>query len=283
MRKPDDLPRVVWEPVVRAALVEDLGRAGDITTMATVSADAVTKAKIVARKRGRIAGLALAAGVFELLDAEIGVVTHAEDGADVEAGAELIALEGRSQSILSGERVALNFLGHLSGIATETAKVCAAIEDLATRVACTRKTTPGLRALEKYAVRMGGGHNHRFGLDDGVLIKDNHIVAAGGLPSALRNVRASVGHMVKIEVEVDTLEQLHEALEYDIDAVLLDNMTPDGLREAVSMIDGRVIAEASGDIRLDTVRAIAEAGVDVVSLGWITHSAPSLNVSMEFL
>jgi len=277
-----DLPKVVWEPIVRAALVEDLGRAGDITTMATVAADATTETRIVTRKPGRIAGLALAAGVFELLDENIEVRIAAEDGTDVDGDTTLITLQGRAQSILSGERVALNFLGHLSGIATETAKVCAAIEGLSTRVACTRKTTPGLRALEKYAVRMGGGHNHRFGLDDGVLIKDNHLVAAGGLSNALRNVRDNIGHMVKIEVEVDTLEQLAEALEYDIDAVLLDNMAPDELRRAVELIDGRVISEASGDIRLENVRSLAEAGVDVVSLGWITHSAPTLNVSMEF-
>lgn len=278
----EDLPRIVWEPVVRAALAEDLGRAGDITTDATVAADAQAAAAIVTRKPGRIAGLAMAFETFRMIDPDVVIETVALDGDDAGAGAALARLRGPARALLSAERTALNLLGHLSGIATATADVCRLLDGLETRVACTRKTTPGLRALEKYAVRMGDGSNHRFGLDDGVLIKDNHIAAAGGLPQALANVRRSVGHMVRIEVEVDDLAQLKEALRHDIDAVLLDNMTPETLRDAVGIIAGQVVTEASGEITRENVRSIAETGVDVVSLGWITHSAPALNVSLEF-
>jgi nicotinate-nucleotide pyrophosphorylase (carboxylating) len=275
------LPKIVWEPLVRQALVEDLGRAGDITTEATVSEDALAQGRIVARKPGRIAGLHLAIETFLMLDPQIKIDVLQCDGTDVEAGACLAQIEGLARPILTAERTALNFLGHLSGVATATAVVCQLLDGLDTQVTCTRKTTPGLRAMEKYAVRMGGGSNHRFGLDDGILIKDNHIVAAGSLSKAVSRARSSIGHMVKIEVEVDTLDQLSEALTYDIDVVLLDNMTLETLGEAVRLIDNRVISEASGDVTMDNARSIAETGVDVVSMGWITHSAPSLNVSLE--
>ena len=270
------------EPIVRHALEEDLGRAGDITSELTVAPDAVSKAKLVARKPGTIAGLIAAQTAFRLVDPSLAFDVHAPDGKTVEAGTLLAQIEGKSRSVLTGERVALNFAGHLSGIATATRALVDAVAGTKARIVCTRKTTPGLRVLEKYAVRCGGGFNHRFGLDDAVLIKDNHLVAAGGIRPAIERVRAGLGHMAKIELEVDRLEQLEEALALGVDTILLDNMKPEVLRQAVALAKGRATLEASGNVTLATVRAIAETGVDYISSGAITHSAPNLDLALDF-
>jgi nicotinate-nucleotide pyrophosphorylase (carboxylating) len=272
---------LLYEDVVRRALLEDLGRAGDVTTDAVVPASQTACAALVARAPGRIAGLDAALYAFRLLDPSCRVELLLADGADATRGARIAIVEGPARALLGAERTALNLLGHLSGIATATREVVARLEGLETRVACTRKTTPGLRALEKYAVRAGGGSSHRYGLDDAVLVKDNHVALAGGLAEAVRRVRASVGHLVKVEVEVDTLEQLDEALAAGVDALLLDNMDLGTLREAVRRTGKRTLTEASGGIRLDSVRAVAETGVDLVSLGWLTHSAPALDVALD--
>ncbi len=272
---------LLYEPIVRRALREDLGLAGDLTTDAIVSADARAEARLVARAAGRIAGLEVAAAAFRLLDPRVEIEVRRPDGADAAAGETLAVVRGPARPILTGERTALNLLGRLCGIATATRGVVAAIRPHRARVVCTRKTTPGLRVLEKYAVRAGGGSNHRFGLDDAVLVKDNHRVAAGGLRPALERVRAAVGHMVKVEVEVDTLDELAEALALGVDAVLLDNLPPEALREAVRMVGGRAITEASGGITPETAAAVAATGVDLLSLGWLTHSAPSLDVALD--
>ncbi len=274
-------PRLLWEELVASDLRTDLGRAGDLTTEAVVAPEAVTTASVVARQDGRMAGLYVACAAFHLLDPTVHVEYHAADGDDVAAGTVVATITGGARGILSAERTALNLLGHLCGIATATRDVVRLVEGTGAAVAETRKTTPGLRVLEKYAVRAGGGSNHRFGLDDAVMIKDNHIAVAGGVSEAIRTVRDRVGHTVKVEVEVDTLEQLAEALEHQVDIVLLDNMTPDQLEEAVAMIDGRAIAEASGGITPETARAVAETGVDVLSMGWLTHSAPNLDVALD--
>ena len=276
------LPRLLYEDVVRRALAEDLGRAGDLTTDAIVAPDLAGRAAIVARAAGRVAGLEPALFAFRVLDPDCRVEVHHPDGDDVEAGAVVARVFGRARALLTAERTALNLLGRLSGIATATRDVVARLHGLPTRVADTRKTTPGLRALEKYAVRVGGGSSHRQGLDDAVLVKDNHLALAGGVAEAVRRVRASlVGHMVRVEVEVDTLAQLDAALALGVDAVLLDNMDAATLREAVARAHGRALTEASGGIRPETVRAVAETGVDVVSLGWLTHSAPALDVALD--
>lgn len=275
------LPDIVLEPLVRAALLEDLGRAGDLTTNATIPADATATVRLVARDRGVVAGTALARLAWSLLDPRLGVTMHLGDGARVEPGDVIGEVSGPARAILTGERVALNFLGHLSGIATATAELADAIAHTSASVACTRKTTPGLRAVEKAAVRAGGGSNHRFGLDDAVLVKDNHIAVAGGIRPALDGVRREVGHLVKVEVEVDTLDQLRELLEIGADAVLLDNMTPAQLAKAVALVDGRMITEASGRVSPETIVPIAEAGVDLVSVGRITHSAPVLDIGLD--
>lgn len=276
------LDPLVYRPVIARALEEDLGLAGDLTSSAIVPSGARTEARLSARQAGRIAGLLIALDVFRHLDPAIAVEAAYDEGADVEAGATVAVVSGSTRSILTGERTALNIITRLSGVATATRDAVEAIRPYPTRVACTRKTTPGLRALEKYAVRVGGGVNHRFGLFDGVLIKDNHIVAAGGLRSAIERARAAVGHMVKIEAEVDTLAQLSEALDAGVDAVLLDNMTPDQVRDAVRLADGRIVTEASGGLRPDTIRDYAAAGVDMVSLGWLTHSVPGLDFGLDF-
>jgi nicotinate-nucleotide pyrophosphorylase (carboxylating) len=270
------------EPIVRHALEEDLGRAGDITSELTVEAGARATAKLVARKAGTIAGLIVAETAFRLVDPALKFSYEVADGTTVAAGATLAVIEGSARAVLTGERVALNFAGHLSGVATATHALVDAVKGTKARIVCTRKTTPGLRVLEKYAVRCGGGFNHRFGLDDAVLIKDNHIVAAGGIRAAVERVRAGLGHMTKIEVEVDTLEQLKEALALGIDTILPDNMKPDTLREAVALSKGRAVLEASGNVTLSTVRAIAETGVDYISSGAITHSAPNLDLGLDF-
>jgi len=273
---------VIYEELLRRALAEDLGTTGDLTTEAVVPAAARATARLVARRPGRIAGLGPALAVFRLLAPEMAIERRVEDGDDVEAGALLARLVGPARALLTGERTALNLLGRLSGIATATRDLVALLAGTRARLACTRKTTPGLRALEKYAVRCGGGESHRFGLHDAVLIKDNHLAVAGGVREAVRRARAAVGHLVKVEVEVDDLGQLAEALAAGADVVLLDNMPPAMLREAVAMAAGRVPLEASGGVRPETLRAIAESGVDLVSVGWITHSAPSLDVALDF-
>jgi len=275
------LPPLLYEPLVRRALREDLGRTGDLTTDAVVPPDARVSARIVARAAGRVAGLDVAAAAFRLLDPAVEMEAHARDGDDVVAGTTLARVTGPARAILTAERVSLNFLGRLSGIATATREAVAAAEPYGARIVCTRKTTPGLRALEKYAVRAGGGRNHRFGLDDGILIKDNHRVLAGGLAAAVERARAAAGHMVRIEVEVDSLEELDEALALGVDAVLLDNFGLDALRQAVRRAKGRAVTEASGGIAPGDVAAVAATGVDLISLGWLTHSAPALDVALD--
>ncbi|MCC7273711.1 MAG: carboxylating nicotinate-nucleotide diphosphorylase [Alphaproteobacteria bacterium] len=277
----EPMPALLVEPIVRAALLEDLGRAGDITTAAVVPADARFHGAVVARQPGVVAGVAAAAMAFRLLDPAIIVTVERPDGAAVAPGDAVMRLDGPARGVITAERVALNLLCHLSGIATCTAALVAAARPHKARITCTRKTTPGLRAMEKHAVRAGGGVSHRFGLDDGVLIKDNHIAVAGGVAPAIRRARAAVGHMVKVEVEVDDLDQLAAALAEGPDAVLLDNMAPETLRRAVAMIAGRAIAEASGRITEATVPAIAATGVDIISAGWITHSAPALDLGLD--
>ncbi|CAO3454003.1 Quinolinate phosphoribosyltransferase [decarboxylating] (EC 2.4.2.19) [Azospirillum argentinense] len=272
---------LTFEPIVRAALAEDLGRAGDITTDSIVPADAVATARLAARKDGRVAGLEVALSAFRTLDPAAELRVEHGDGADVAPGATIATVTGRARALLTAERTALNILGRLSGIATATRALVREVEGTRARIVCTRKTTPGLRVLEKHAVRLGGGFNHRFGLDDAVLVKDNHIAVAGGIRPAVERARAAIGHMVKVEVEVDTLDQLEELLTLPVDVVLLDNMDPPTLRRAVAMVDGRMVTEASGNVTLSTVRAIAEAGVDMISVGWLTHSAPNLDIGLD--
>jgi nicotinate-nucleotide pyrophosphorylase (carboxylating) len=275
-------PALLVEPVVRAALEEDLGRAGDITSQLTVPADARAAARLVARKPGRIAGLICAETAFRLVDPELKFDVATPDGSDVAAGTMLAMVSGSARSILTAERVALNFLGPLSGTATATAALVKAVEGTEARIVCTRKTLPGLRALQKYAVRCGGGFNHRFGLDDAAMIKDNHVQAAGGIAPAIARLRAGLGHMVKIELEVDTLAQLEEALGLGVDTILLDNMSLEDLRRAVSLAKGKAVLEASGNVTLTSVRAIAETGIGYISSGAITHSAPNLDIGLDF-
>jgi nicotinate-nucleotide pyrophosphorylase (carboxylating) len=278
-RAPHDL---LIEPIVRHALQEDLGRAGDITTELTVPEEASSKATLVARNGGTIAGLLMARCAFRLVDPALMFAVTIPDGSSVQTNTVLATIEGSCRSLLTAERVALNFLGHLSGIATATRVLVDAVAGTKARIVCTRKTTPGIRLLEKYAVRCGGGFNHRFGLDDAVLIKDNHLLAAGGIKPAVERVRAGIGHMTRIELEVDSLVQLEEALALGVDLILLDNMTPEELRRAVAMTSGRAKLEASGNVTLSSVRAIAESGVDYISSGALTHSAPSLDVALDF-
>ena len=273
---------LVYDGMVRRALQEDLGNAGDVTTDAVISPDETAAGKIIARVPGRIAGIDVAGHAFRCLDPALKFQAEVADGNDVQAGDEIAVVSGSARAILSAERTALNFLAHLSGIATSTRDIVARISAHPCRVVCTRKTTPGLRSLEKYAVRAGGGSNHRFGLDDAVLIKDNHISVVGGVAEAIRKVRGRVGHMVKIEVEVDTLKQLEDALSENVDAVLLDNMTVEMLTEAVRMTNGKAVTEASGEITAQNAESIAATGVDLLSIGWLTHSAPALNISLEF-
>jgi nicotinate-nucleotide pyrophosphorylase (carboxylating) len=276
------LPPFLVEQAVAAALREDLGLAGDITTDAIVPADAQGEAEIVARQAGVIAGLDLAEAAFKALDPQASLTRIVEDGGEVAAGGTIAKVAGNTRALLTAERSALNFLCRLSGIATLTASYVAAVAGTRARIASTRKTTPGLRALERYAVRAGGGLNHRFGLYDAVLVKDNHIAAAGGLENALAMLRARIGHLVKIEVEVDRLDQLEEALRFPIDAVLLDNMEAATLKKAVDLVAGRVVTEASGGVRLENVREIALTGVDLISVGALTHSPRSLDSSLEW-
>jgi nicotinate-nucleotide pyrophosphorylase (carboxylating) len=276
------LARIMIEPLVRNALLEDLGRAGDLTTNAIVPSGLQARMVLRAREKGVVAGLDLAKLAFELIDPDINVEVEIEDGALVATGSVIAAVSGPARGILTGERTALNFLGHLSGVASATASLVAAAQGSKAKVVCTRKTIPGLRAIEKYAVRAGGGANHRFGLDDAILIKDNHIAIAGGVAQALWRARAAAGHLVKIEVETDNLDQLYEALAAGADAVLLDNMSLDMLAKAVAMASGRAITEASGRITPASAQAIAAAGVDLISAGWLTHSAPQLDLGLDF-
>ncbi|MGY6769061.1 carboxylating nicotinate-nucleotide diphosphorylase [Komagataeibacter sp. NFXK3] len=278
------LPDIMLEPLVRAGLLEDLGRAGDLTTDAVIGeGDTTVRAAFVARQDGVIAGLDMARLSFALMDRRITFTPKLRDGGRVGPGDVLATVEGPARGILSGERVGLNFLSHLSGIATATAAVAELVRPYRARITCTRKTMPGLRAIQKYAVRAGGGSNHRFGLDDAILIKDNHLAFAGGVRPAVERARAAAGHLVRIELEVDTLEQLREGLETGgVDVFLLDNMPPDMLREAVKLVDGRAITEASGGITPDTVTAVAQAGVDLISLGWLTHTVRVMDIGLDY-
>ncbi len=279
------LPQYQVYRAVSAALDEDLGQAGDITTLATLDWSGkpnYADAAIVARASGRIAGLQFAEAAFRSFDHDARFGVMIDDGGDAEAGDIVARIRSKDRALLTAERVALNFLCHLSGIATATARYVHAVEGTGARICCTRKTTPGLRAFEKYAVRAGGGMNHRFGLYDAVLIKDNHIVAAGGIANAIERARTHVGHLVKIEIEVDTLEQLDEVLKHPVDAVLLDNMDTATLADAVKRAKGAMITEASGGVTLETVRAIAETGVDLISSGALTHSSAALDLSLDF-
>jgi nicotinate-nucleotide pyrophosphorylase (carboxylating) len=270
------------DDVVTRALAEDLGRAGDVTSIATIPEDLTAHAIVVARQAGVIAGLPLVASAFRKLAPDVAISPHARDGASVAAKTALMHVTGPARAVLAAERVGLNLLGHLSGVATATNEFVRRVKGTRLRICCTRKTTPGLRALEKYAVRCGGGFNHRFGLDDAMLIKDNHIAVAGGIRAVLERARRSAGHLVKIEIEVDGLDQLGEVLAVGLaDAVLLDNMDVADMRKAVGMVGDRFPLEASGGITLDTIEAVASTGVDYASSGWITHSAPNLDVALD--
>ncbi len=280
----DYLPllRIQYEDIVRAALLEDLGRAGDLTTDGVVSADSRARASLAARGPGVIAGLDIGMVAFTLLDADVRVTIDKPDGSHVAKGDRVAMIEGPARAILTGERTALNILSRLSGIATTTAGMVEGVRGTKAHIICTRKTTPGLRTLEKYAVRVGGGMNHRFGLDDAVLIKDNHVALAGGIEQAVAGVRRRAGHMVKIQVEVDTLEQLETLIPLKVDAVMLDNMDEATMRRAVEMVDGRMIIEASGGITPDTVAKVAATGVDLISSGALTHSVKALDLGLDF-
>jgi nicotinate-nucleotide pyrophosphorylase (carboxylating) len=270
------------DAAVHRALDEDLGRAGDITSTATIPEATRAQAVLVARQTGVIAGLPLAVATFQKLSPDIAIQAHMRDGAAVAAGIQVLTISGPARAVLSGERTALNFVGRLSGIATLTADYVRHTAGTKLRVCCTRKTTPGLRALEKYAVRCGGGFNHRFGLDDAILIKDNHIAVAGGVRAVLERARTHTGHLVKIEIEVDTLGQLSEVLDSGLaDVVLLDNMDIPTLTQAARLAQGRVVLEASGGVTLETIAAIATTGVDYVSSGALTHSAPNFDVAID--
>lgn len=273
--------RLIAEPIVRAALLEDIGRGGDLTTEAIVAPDASAQGAIAARKDGVLAGIELAALAFQLLDPAARIELLARDGERVRAGERVARIACSARALLTAERTALNIASRLSGIASATRLLADLVSEYPAQIVCTRKTAPGLRTLEKYAVRCGGGSNHRFGLDDAVLIKDNHLALAGSIAAAIRAVRERTGHMVKVEIEVDTLEQLREALETRIDAVLLDNMEPDVLKQAVHLAKGRVLTEASGTITPERVAGVASSGVDIISSGWITHSAPALDLGLD--
>ena len=277
------LPDIVLEPIVRLALAEDLGAAGDVTTDAIIEPETQGRWAIIARRQGVVAGLDAAMLAARMVDPSIEIRISAPDGSAVGAGGAIAELEGSARSVLMAERTMLNFIGRLSGIATMTASYVEALRGMRTVIASTRKTTPGLRALEKRAVKLGGGGAHRYGLDDAILIKDNHVDAAGGVTNAITLARAHAAHLTAIEVEVDSLAQLKEALEFPISAILLDNFKLDDMRQAVKLADGRVLLEASGGITLQNVRAIAETGVDVISVGALTHSAPSLEVGLDAL
>jgi nicotinate-nucleotide pyrophosphorylase (carboxylating) len=277
------LPEIMIEPLVRTALLEDLGRGGDLTTNAIVPPDLQATIVLAARQSGIVAGLDVASLAFRLIDPAIVIRRERPDASKLVPGDVIATISGPARGILTAERTALNILCHLSGIATATGSIVAAIRGHKAQIVCTRKTLPGMRILQKYAVRVGGGGNHRYGLDDAILIKDNHVALAGGVRSAVERARLGAGHVVKIELEVDTLEQLDEALALGVDAVLLDNMTLDQLRVAVAIASGRAITEASGRITPTTAPDIAATGVDLISIGWITHSAPTLDIGLDYL
>jgi nicotinate-nucleotide pyrophosphorylase (carboxylating) len=278
-----DLPEALMEPLVRRVLDEDLGSGGDVTSRAVISPEATARAHVVARERGVLAGVQPASLTFKLVDPTVELRFEADEGASIKAGEVVATVEGPTRSILTTERTALNFLSHLSGVATATGTLVAAVAGTDARICCTRKTTPGLRALEKQAVRAGGGANHRYGLSDAILIKDNHVAASGGVAAAIDAARRQSGPATTIEIEVDTLDQLGEALEAGASAVLLDNMALPDLLRAVEMTAGRAVLEASGRVTAETVGAIAETGVDFISSGWITHSAPVLDFGLDFV
>lgn len=270
------------EDIVRAALKEDLGHGHDITTECTVPLDKDARAVVNARKAGRLAGVVAGLGAFTIMDPDCEIELLKTDGEDVTAGEDIAIVTGSARAILNAERVALNFMQHLSGVATLTKQYVDAIEDTGAKIADSRKTIPGMRSLQKQAVRLGGGMNHRFGLDDAILIKDNHIALAGGIYPALQMARENAGHMVKIEIEVDTLDQLEEVLQNGgADIIMLDNFANADLARAVKMIDGKAVIEASGGVNLQTVQAIAETGVHIISVGALTHSAPALDIGLD--
>jgi len=281
-RKLPNLPSLLLEGPVRAALLEDLGHAGDITSQAVIPEGAVARVRLAARQKGVVAGLDVARTAFRLVDASLKIAVVKSDGERLEPGDDIALIEGNAGSILTAERVALNFMGHLCGVASATRDLVDAVEGTKAQICCTRKTTPGLRALEKHAVLAGGGSNHRFGLDDAFLIKDNHIAAAGGITPALEAAFAAAGHMTQVEIEVDTLDQFEEALRAGAKVVLLDNMDHKTLSRAVALNSGQAALEASGTITLETVRGVAQTGVDYISSGWITHSAPTLDIGLDF-
>ncbi|MEQ9520015.1 MAG: carboxylating nicotinate-nucleotide diphosphorylase [Parvibaculum sp.] len=276
------LPTFIVERAVRTALEEDLGDAGDITSQSTIPAGTQSRVVLRARQPGVIAGLDAARMAFRLMDPQLKIAVQKPDGSRVVPSDVIAVIEGDARAIVTGERVALNFLGHLSGVASATARIVDAVAGTKARICCTRKTTPGLRALEKYAVRAGGGVNHRFGLYDAILIKDNHIAMAGGVTAAIEGARAKAGHMVQIEMEVDTLEQFEEALAHGVPVILLDNMDPATLKRAVEINQGRAVLDASGRVTEETAAAIAASGVDYISVGWITHSAPCLDIGLDY-
>ena len=279
-----ELPQLMIEEQVRAALIEDLGRAGDITSNATIGPERQATAEMNSREAGVISGLPLAEAAFRLIDPAIRFEALVADGARAQPGTMIARISGPARGLLSAERVALNYLMHLSGVATHTARFADAIAHTSAKVTCTRKTIPGLRAVEKYAVRCGGGSSHRYGLDDAILIKDNHIAVAGGIAEALRAAKAFAGHLVRVEIEVDTLEQFQVVLDEGADLCLLDNMGPDMLSQAVAMnrsAGGRITLEASGNVNLDTIKAIAETGVDYISTSKITMAAPTLDIGLD--
>lgn len=281
MPPPPPLPDLILDPIVRLALTEDLGRAGDLTTDATIAPGTQMRAEIRARKAGILAGMDAAAYALKLVDPAVELDVHINDGGKLAPGAAIAALSGPACSILTAERTMLNFLGRLSGIATLTGEFVEKVSGTDATIVCTRKTTPGHRAVEKRAVRCGGGTSHRYGLDDAILIKDNHIAACGSISEALKRAHAYAGHLRMIEIEVDTLEQLEEALPHKPHAVLLDNMDTGTLKKAVAMIDGTCKAEASGGVNLETVAGIAATGVDYISVGALTHSASNLDVGLD--
>ena len=281
MKNLPPLNPLLIEEIIDRSLAEDLGRAGDITTLSTIPASARARAVIAAREAGVISGSDLAIAAFRRMDQTIRFDTHLPDGTRIKVGDVALAIEGPARAILSAERTALNFMGRLSGIASLTARYVEAVKHTKARIVCTRKTTPGLRAFEKHAVRCGGGFNHRFGLDDAILIKDNHIAVAGGVVPALRAAKAFAGHLVKIEIEVDTLNQLDEVIKEGADVVLLDNMTSAQLKEAVTRVKRSMLTEASGGVTLASVAAIAESGVDMISVGALTHSAKVLDLGLD--
>ncbi|MGP4865161.1 carboxylating nicotinate-nucleotide diphosphorylase [Psychrobacter sp. T6-5] len=282
IEKEPALDDVLLKPLVEDALAEDLGRRGDVTSQATIPADMQAQLQIKARQSGVICGMDLARLSFALVDAKIEFVAQVQDGETVAAEAVLATVKGNARHLLTAERTALNFMTHLSGIATATRQIVDSVAQYPAQITCTRKTIPGLRIVQKYAVRCGGGRNHRLGLDDAILIKDNHIAIAGDIKTAIEQAQHFAGHLIPIEVEVDTLEQLEQALEAGVSLVLLDNMSPEVLSQAVAMCKGRAKTEASGGITPETVQAAASTGVDFIAMGYLTHSTTALDIGLDF-